>query len=247
MERMNESHFKRVDKFWERRFKRYRFSRLALTDLSSAFRICFPWNLHRPVSVPPGTDFHISSPTGRNPAGKGSGVQWTSGRHLRWRSGTWDKGSINQVITLNIVSEEPDEDRNTQQQVIIQQKMTSRGHWNSDGVKSLTSRDSKWRTDRKKRRKSGSYHSWQLTWMNLCPSPLRVFVIIWQVELSMFHIGSCYGARLTWSINETICDRENVTFVTTTHPHIFCSDGVCVLCTISWQGDCDLPATYRCK
>jgi hypothetical protein len=47
-----------------------------------------------------------------------------------------DKGSINQVITLNIISEQPDEDRNTQQQVIIQQKMTSRGHWNSDGVRS---------------------------------------------------------------------------------------------------------------
>jgi hypothetical protein len=54
-----------------------------------------------------------------------------------------DKGSINQVITLNIVSEEPDEDRNNQQQVIIQQKLASRGHWNSDGVKSLTSRESK--------------------------------------------------------------------------------------------------------
>jgi predicted alpha/beta superfamily hydrolase len=56
-----------------------------------------------------------------------------------------DKGSINhQVITLNIVSEQPDEDRNTQQQMIIQQKMTSSGHWNSDGAKVLlTSKESK--------------------------------------------------------------------------------------------------------
>jgi hypothetical protein len=98
MERMTESHFKRVHKFWERRFKRYRFSRLALTDLSSAIKIFFPWNLHRPVS----------------------GFRPPSAMKIRDLGPQLDdKRSINQVITLNIVSEEPDESRNTQQYVII--------------------------------------------------------------------------------------------------------------------------------
>ena len=34
-----------------------------------------PWSLHRPVSVPPGTDFHISSPTECHSAGEGSGAK----------------------------------------------------------------------------------------------------------------------------------------------------------------------------
>ena len=134
----------------ERRFKRDRLTRLTLADLSSAFMILalgvsiallaflleliFTSRRQRSV-IPPAKvqepkDFQ---PPVRDPVD----FRPPSAMEIRdLEPQLEDKGSINQVITLNIISEQPDEDRNTQQQVIIQQKMTSRGHWNSDGVKS---------------------------------------------------------------------------------------------------------------